>query len=112
MAGGGIELQLSVWLVYLACSVAVLAMLWRWARPEGIGPGSVALLLLALVLLLPYGVPGAQSLAPAWIVVLFELSQGRDEAPIAIAKLLSLLLFLLVLSALLWRRLRSRPETG
>ena len=110
MAGSGIDLNLSVWLVYLACSVALLAMLWRWMRPASLG--AFCLVLLGLVLLLPFGVPGQQALAPAWIVVLFELSQGRNEAPIAIAKLLSLLLFLLLLGGMLWRRIRARSSTG
>ena len=112
MSGGGIELQLSVWLAYLACCIGVLAMLWRWMKPAGMGLAAMTLLLLALVLLLPFGVPGEDSLAPAWIVALFELSQGRNEAPLAIAKLLSLLLFLALLASLLWRRIRGRAKTG
>ena len=108
----GLELHMSVWLVYLACCIALLAMLWRWFRPAIAGPGGLLLLLLGLLLLFPFGVPGEQSLAPAWIVVVFELSQGRNEAPLAIAKLLSFLLFLCVAASWLWRRIRARSQAG
>ena len=111
MAAGEIGLQTSVWLVYLACCVAMVALLWRWAKPASLLARSL-LVMLAVLLLLPFGVPGEQSLAPAWIVVVFELGQGRDEVPLAIAKLLSALLFLLGLITLGWRRFRARSQSG
>ena len=42
MVEGEIGLHASVWLAYMACCVAILAMLWRWFAPVSLSARSIA----------------------------------------------------------------------
>lgn len=71
---------INVGLLYAAALVGLLLICWRLLAK--VAPASVQIFLLgtlAIALATPTAVPETQSLAPAWLVSLFELAVGRAE---------------------------------
>lgn len=93
----------NIWLLYGAAAIALLAIVLRLMQKVlSVKPLLLLMGTLALLLLTPAAVPGTESLAPAWLIALFELAQGRTASgAIALKPLLFLLgtfcsIFLLV----------------
>ncbi|MBT5923652.1 MAG: hypothetical protein HOH29_07950 [Cellvibrionales bacterium] len=100
---------LNIWLLYAATSVAVLAIFWRVLR---LFVTFIPLLLLMstlfIVLATPVAVPDTQSMAPAWLVGMFEFALGNAEtAEAAVLPILALLVIayaIILLISILRRR--------
>ena len=100
---------LNIWLLYAATSVVVLVIFWRVLR---LYISYIPLLLLMSTLLIilatPVAVYDTQSLAPAWLVGMFELALGNTEtAEAAVLPMLALLVIayaIILLISILRRR--------
>lgn len=100
---------LNIWLLYAATSVVVLVIFWRVLRLY-ISYIPFLLLMSTLLVLLatPVAVHDTQSMAPAWLVGMFELALGNTEtAEAAFMPMLALLVIayaIILLISILRRR--------
>ena len=91
---------LNVWLLYAATSVAMLAIVWHFLRAYiSFIPLLLLMSTLLIVLATPVAVHNTQSMAPAWLVGLFEFALGRPET--AEAAVLPMLVLLVVSYAII-----------
>lgn len=100
---------LNVWLLYAATAVAALAITWRVLRNYiSFIPLLLLMSTLFIVLATPVAVHDTQSMAPAWLVGLFEFALGRPEtAEAAVLPMLALLVIsyaIILLISILRRR--------
>lgn len=101
--------SLNIWLLYAASSVAMLVIVWHFLRAYL--PFIPLLLLMSTLLIIlatPVAVHDTQSMAPAWLVGLFEFALGRPEvAEAAVLPILALLVIsyaVILLVSILRRR--------
>ncbi|MDB2410543.1 hypothetical protein N9W57_07980 [Pseudomonadales bacterium] len=84
---------MNVWILYASTAVAILAIMWRFLRNYiSLIPLLLLMSTLFIILATPVAVPETQSMAPAWLVSLFEFALGRPEtAEKAVLPLIALL---------------------
>jgi len=97
------NVYLNAWVVYWAGTVILLLVGWRISRRWPTWLKYPLLLLLAAVFLVPFNIEsGAQALAPAWLVLMFEgvfipdVGFMRVGPTLAIAAMAALLLYPLI----------------
>ena len=104
------ESYLIAWLWYLSASCALLLVGWRISRGWPFLLKFVPRALLAVLLLVPVSVtPELDSLAPAWLVLLFDAFLQEGASPLRAARpLLVFAVLALVLVLAVWWRDRRR----
>lgn len=100
------------WIVYITALLLFLAIAWWILRSVFNQWVAASLILISLIVMAtPFGVPGAQALAPAWLVAAFQFLTGDPAIATAALQPMGWLLvaFLVVLCVILVvRRRKSR----
>ena len=103
----------AVWLVYLTALLLFLLVCW-WVLNPIFNRRVVSILMLvaAIVMATPFGVPGAEGLAPAWLVAIFQFATGDQKIAVAALQPIAVLLvaFFVAFIVVLLLRKRAPPR--